>query len=98
MSVDGTWNIAMETPMGTRNAKLTLTASGTTLTGTMSGEQGLTPIRDGAVDGNNVSWKTDITQPMALTLEFAATVSGDSISGTVKLGMFGDAPLSGTRA
>jgi hypothetical protein len=34
---------------------------------------------------------------MALTLEFSATVEGDSMTGTVKLGMFGDAPMSGTR-
>jgi hypothetical protein len=34
---------------------------------------------------------------MALTLEFTAAVSGDLLSGSVKLGMFGNAPLSGTR-
>jgi hypothetical protein len=100
MSVDGTWNIAMETPMGTRKAKLTLAASGGTLTGTMAGEggQGAAPIRDGKVSGDTASWATDITQPMEMTLEFSARVSGDSLAGTVKLGMFGDAPLSGTRA
>ena len=31
MSVDGTWNVKMETPMGTRAATLTLPADGGTL-------------------------------------------------------------------
>ena len=35
---------------------------------------------------------------MAMTLEFSATVDGDEISGNVKLGAFGNASLSGTRA
>jgi hypothetical protein len=98
MAVDGTWKIAMDTPMGTRNATLSLTASGAKLTGKMSADAGTTDIADGAVDGNQVSFKVDITNPMPLTLEFSAAINGDALSGTVKLGMFGDAPLSGTRA
>ena len=35
---------------------------------------------------------------MAMTLEFSATVDGDSISGDVKLGAFGNASFSGSRA
>jgi hypothetical protein len=33
-----------------------------------------------------------------MTLEFAVTVTGDNMAGSVKLGMFGNAPLRGTRA
>jgi len=98
MSVDGTWKIAMETPLGTRHASLQLAASGGTLTGTMSGEAGATEIEDGTVSGNQVAFKVDITNPMPLTLEFSAAIDGDKLTGTVKLGMYGDAPLSGTRA
>jgi len=98
MAVDGTWKIAMETPLGTREATLTLAASGGTLTGQMSGDGGATDIYDGTVSGDRISFKVDITQPMSLTLEFSAAVAGNGLSGTVKLGMFGDAPLSGSRA
>ncbi len=98
MSATGSWNISMETPMGTRKAVLTLAAEGAELTGTMAVDAGSTAIKDGKLDGNKVSWKTDIQQPMPMTLEFSATVEGDSLSGSVKLGMFGNAPLSGTRA
>ena len=98
MSAAGSWNISMETPMGTRKALLTLSAEGAALTGTMAVDAGSTAIKDGKIDGNKVSWKTDIQQPMPMTLEFEATVSGDSMSGNVKLGAFGNAPLTGVRA
>ncbi len=98
MSVDGNWQIAMETPLGTRNATLSLAASGGVLTGKMSGEGGAIDIEDGTISGNQIAFKVDITNPMPLTLEFSATIDGNALSGTVKLGMYGDAPLSGTRA
>jgi hypothetical protein len=63
----------------------------------MEAPDGSIDIYDGTVSGNVLSWKANVTSPMALTLEFSATVEGDSMTGTVKLGMFGDAPMSGTR-
>ncbi|MDE0063000.1 MAG: hypothetical protein OXP09_07710 [Gammaproteobacteria bacterium] len=98
MSADGTWNTTMNTPMGAQQATLELKTDGSSLTGTMSGQQGTIELKDGAADGDSLSWKVDITTPMAMTLEFSATVDGDSISGNVKLGAFGTASFSGTRA
>jgi len=98
MSADGTWNTTMNTPMGAQNATLTLSTDGGTLTGKMAGPQGEMELQEGSIDGDNLSWKADITSPMAMTLEFSATVSGDEISGNVKLGAFGNASFSGTRA
>ncbi len=98
MSADGTWNTTMNTPMGAQQGTLTLTSSGGALTGKLSGAQGEIVLQDGKVDGNNVSWKANITSPMAITLEFAATVDGDKMTGNVKLGAFGNASFSGSRA
>lgn len=95
---DGVWNTTMNTPMGAQKATLTLATDGGSLTGSMSGPQGAIDLKDGAVDGDSLSWKADITQPMAMTLEFSATISGDEISGNVQLGAFGTASFSGTRA
>lgn len=97
MSVDGNWNITMDTPMGQRTSTLALKAAGGKLEGRQSGEEGAADIVDGTVDGNNVAWKISITQPMAMTLEFTGTVDGNALSGSVKLGMFGTAPFTGTR-
>ena len=98
MSADGTWNTTMNTPMGAQNGTLTLATDGGTLTGKLSGPQGDIDLTDGTVDGDALTWKAAITAPMPMTLEFAATVEGDNISGNVKLGAFGDATFTGTRA
>ena len=98
MSADGTWNTTMNTPMGAQQGTLELATDGGTLTGKLGGPQGEIEIQEGTVDGDNLSWKADITSPMAMTLEFTATVSGDEISGDVKLGSFGNATFTGTRA
>jgi len=98
MSVAGTWNITMNTPMGAQKGTLNIAVNGTELTGTMSGPQGSIDLKEGKADGDKGSWKADLTQPMPITLEFAATVEGDNISGNVKLGGFGNASFSGSRA
>ena len=98
MSADGTWNTTMNTPMGAQNGTMTLSTDGGTLTGKLVSPQGEIELTEGTVDGDALTWKADITSPMAMTLEFSATVDGDSMSGNVKLGSFGDATFTGTRA
>ncbi len=98
MSADGTWNTTMNTPMGAQNGTMELTTDGATLSGKLSGPQGDIELEEGTVDGDSLSWKASITSPMAMTLEFSATVDGDEMSGDVKLGAFGNATFSGTRA
>ncbi len=97
MSADGTWTTTMNTPMGAQNGTMELATDGGTLTGSLSGPQGSLEIVDGTVDGNDLAFKANVTTPMAITLEFTATVDGDNIAGTVKLGAFGSGDFTGTR-
>jgi hypothetical protein len=99
MAVDGTWKLVVNTPMGAQESTLVIASQGSTLTGTQSAGSGEgRPIDEGTVDGNDISWKAAITKPMPMTLEFSGTVEGDKITGSVKLGMFGNASFSGSRA
>ena len=99
MAVDGTWKLTVNTPMGTQESTLTLATYGGTLTGTQTAPNGgSAPIEEGTVNGNDVTWKASITRPMPMTLQFSGTVDGDTISGSVRLGMFGSANFTGTRA
>ena len=84
--------------MGAQEGVLTLSTEGGGLTGTLSGQQGTIDIADGAVNGDELSWSASIQQPMPMKLDFTAKIDGDDISGNVKLGMFGNASFSGTRA
>ena len=98
MSVDGKYNIVIQSPMGAQKATLELTSAGGALTGTQGGQQGSMAIANGKVDGNNVSWSISITSPMPMTLEHSGVVDGNKIAGNVKAGAFGSFPFSGERA
>jgi hypothetical protein len=98
MSVDGNWKITMTTPMGDRNADLSLKADGGTLTGTQAADGNSGEIFDGTVTGDDVAWKLKITDPMPLTLAFTGKVEGDSMSGEMGIGPMGSFPFTGSRA
>ena len=97
MSADGNWKITINTPMGAQEVNASITTSGDTFTGKTTGRMGEQEI-SGTVDGDKLTWSSAITQPMPMTLEFEATVSGDNMTGNVKLGAFGNASLTGVRA
>ena len=97
MSAAGTWNLAMQTPIGERKVTLTLQVAGAALTGKMSAEDGnAVDIYEGKLAGDAASWKANIKNPMPLTLEFAGNVDGDRISGTVSAAV-GSWPFTGTK-
>ena len=97
MSADGNWKITINTPMGARTVNATIKTNGDTFTGSTNSEMGSQDIT-GKVNGNNLTWSFDITNPMPMKLEFDANVDGDKMTGNVKLGMFGNASLTGERA
>ena len=98
MAVDGKWEIVINSPLGAQKASLDIATNGSALTGTQQAAQGSGPLENGKVDGNNLSWSAKISSPMPMTLDFAGTVDGDKLSGSVKAGSFGSFPFSGTRS
>ena len=98
MTLAGTWNVVMKTPMGDRQVVMVLAQDGESLSGTMEADDNTIDIQEGKVADDRGTWKADLTQPMPITLEFDVGVEGDALDGTVKLGMFGSSAVSGTRA
>ncbi len=97
MSVAGKYECVTHSPMGDQTSILTVEVDGDTFTGSNSGPMGDVPITAGTVDGNTISWSSDITVPMPMTLECKATIDGDTVNGTVTAGMFGSFPMDGKR-
>ena len=97
MSADGNWKITMNTPMGARTMDVAIATGGDAFAGKIDSEMGTQELT-GKIDGDTLTWSTDITKPMPMKLEFSGAVEGDSMSGSVKLGMFGSAKFTGTRA
>ena len=98
MSADGNWSLTVVTPMGERQANLRVKTDGNALKGSQSADGNSAEIFDGTVNGNEVSWKVSITEPLDMTFAFTGTINGDEVSGSVTLGAFGTASFSGTRS
>ncbi|MBX7502078.1 MULTISPECIES: hypothetical protein [Qipengyuania] len=97
MSVAGTYDTTVKSPMGDQKGTLTVNPDGDSWTGQMAGGMGSMDITDGKVDGNTITWSMNMTVPMPMTLNCTATIDGDALTGTVNAGAFGDMPLTGTR-
>ncbi|WP_084421554.1 lipocalin/fatty acid-binding family protein [Henriciella litoralis] len=96
MAISGNYKMVIKTPMGDQKGGMTMNREGDALTGEMSSPFGNTVIEDGKVNGNELTWKTKVSNPMPLTLEFTGTEDDGNISGKVKLGSFGVSTFSAT--
>jgi hypothetical protein len=98
MNVDGDWHLIINSPMGKQDVVISLKQEGDRLTGTMLNNTTnlSTDLFDGAVDGDQLSWKAKLKQ-IHLTLTFAMQVDGDTMSGKVKAAMFGSFDAAGER-
>jgi hypothetical protein len=97
MSADGNWIVTINTPMGARTMAVAIATSGDTFAGKVNSEMGVQDVT-GKIDGDTLTWRTDITSPMPMTLDFTAKVDGDRMTGQCRLGVFGRASLTGERA
>jgi hypothetical protein len=82
--LDGQWDFAMSSPMGTVEAVVTLKADGTTLTGEFDlGGGRVWSIDDGVIDGDRITFQIDRDRPSggAMTYGMSGTLKGDSITG-----------------
>ncbi len=99
MSVSGTYNTTVKSPMGDQAGTFTVVDNGDgTFNGKLEGGMGSMDTEDGKVDGSTLTWKMNMTVPMPMTLDCEATIEGDALTGNVNAGAFGAMPLSGTRA
>jgi hypothetical protein len=80
-NVAGTWNLTMTGQRGTFEQTLKLEQKGDTVTGTISGRRGDTPIK-GSVKGDTLTFTVTRDTPRGtFTMDYKATVTGDSMKG-----------------
>lgn len=76
----GKWIGKMETPNGSRDVTMNFKADGAALTGTVSGRNGDTPIENGKVSGDDISFTvTRKFNDMEFKIDYKGKVSADSI-------------------
>lgn len=96
--IDGKWQCSVASPMGEQAFVLTVSRDGDRFTGSAEGAIGGKEISDGVVEGDTLKWTMHVSKPMPLTLACTAGIEGDRLSGSVKAGIFGSFPITGTRA
>lgn len=98
MSVAGTYDATVKSPMGNQHGTFTVVDGGDgTFTGQLTGTLGSLDVQDGKIDGNTLTWKMTMVIPMPMTLDCEATVEGDTLTGSVNAGAFGSMPMTGTK-
>jgi hypothetical protein len=95
--VTGTWELNVESPMGSRASDAIFTQTGETLGGKMVSPRGEVPLT-GSVSGDTVKFGINVNvQGQSLQIDYTGTVTGDTMSGTVVFGSFGDGKWTGKR-
>jgi hypothetical protein len=96
-AVDGAYDCVTKTPMGDQSGVFTVISNGDRFHGTIAGALGSMDVEDGTVDGNTLRWKMKMSFPMPISIDAEAVVEGDTVTGTLQLGAFGAAAITGKR-
>ena len=97
MDVSGTWELNVESPMGSRASDAIFTQTGETLGGKIVSPRGEVPLT-GTVSGDSVKFGINVNvQGQNLQIDYTGTVTGDTMSGTVVFGSFGDGKWTGKK-
>ena len=97
-TIAGEWNASMNTPGGARAFGLVFKVEGEKLTGTVKRDAGDVPL-EGTVKGKAVTFSYSVNyNGNALLLTMTATVTGDTMQGTVSFGGQADDEFTATRA
>ena len=97
LSLTGTWNISISTPIGTQFVVLELDSHDGMVEGVAKGSAETTKLLNPMLDGKRLTWKQSITKPMRLTLTFDVTIDGNTLIGTSKAGILPPCKVTGTR-
>jgi hypothetical protein len=97
MSVAGTYEVKVITPVGAQEGTLTLAVEGHSLSGTLTNPKGSSDFTGGEVKDNQVHFTAKIRTPMGrLKGDVTGTVEGDKFTGVARLPL-GSAHIEGQR-
>ncbi len=95
--IDGTWAITMGTIAGPQQMTATFVTQGTALSGALNSTEGAQDFTGVVEGGNRLKFELKVEKPMKLTLKYDITISGETLTGKAKMGMFGSGKLTGNR-
>lgn len=98
MSILGTWDVRIRTPVGSIQVVYTFVDAGDgRIEGTAVARQDTTTVERVEIADGRVRWRQQITRPLRLDLEFDVVVDGDGLCGYSRAGRLPRSTVSGTR-
>jgi hypothetical protein len=95
MSIAGSWEVAIHTPMGDQLLSVDFTDDHT---GVARYGQISAPLTDVSVSGDTMTCSIVVTEPLPVTFRCSATVDGDTMTGTARAGVLGSFAMAGRRS
>lgn len=96
--LSGAWQLEIVSPQGTRTPTMTLTQTGTQVSGSYKSQRGEVPI-SGTIQGADFTLTVKLEgQTEKLTVEYKGRVEGAALKGRVMMGARGEADFTGKRA
>jgi hypothetical protein len=96
-SVTGVWEVTLNAPQGSTTVNLKLTQQGDKVAGSLESPMGSLPVAGSTTAGTLALSAHVELQGNAMDLGLTAKPEGDSMSGTVKFGDFGEFPFTAKR-
>ena len=97
MSFDGTYNVTVQTPMGTQKGKLTIRTLGETFSGSLETKSGESQFAGGTITGDLLQFQAETKTPLGpFQVDYRITMDGDGFSGEASTPM-GAAPMEGKK-
>ncbi|MFI1912905.1 hypothetical protein [Nocardia sp. NPDC020380] len=101
MSIVGTWDLTLRTPIGSLAIVYTFTDSDGTVRGTATGKGETVQLHEITIEttesGNHATWRQSVTRPMRLDLDFDVTVTGDRLTGWSRAGRLPRTKVTGSK-
>jgi len=97
MTLTGTWNLSISTPIGAQSAVLELTGKDGVVAGILKNDAETLPLINPVLRGSRLTWQSSMTKPLRLNLAFDVTFDGDTLTGTSKAGILPASRVTGTR-
>jgi phosphohistidine swiveling domain-containing protein len=96
-NLGGSYSITIQAPGQALTGTLNLTQQGSQLTGSMNTELGNSPLRDGRVTGNSITFSGTVNfGGQSIDYTVSATITGNQLSGTIDSPQ-GSIPITGTK-
>ena len=95
---EGTWNLIVKGPTGAEPTVLVIERSNGSYSGTQTGQGTTSPLADVKVDNSKVSWVNHVTKPIKVKVTFTGEISGNKMTGKVKVGFIGAFSFTAVKA